>query len=133
MDKTIKKLADEVGVSKTAVSKKIDKLGLRSRLIKVKNQWFIPESLQDELLKSFTDRKPQTQSYSSVDTLVTTLQSQVKDLQTQVQTLTNQLEIKDEQIKARDEQINKFLLLSENKPLQIEQKKEPPKWQFWKR
>lgn len=41
--KTIKELADELGVSKTAVMKKIDNLGLREKLAKNGNRLAIRE------------------------------------------------------------------------------------------
>lgn len=51
MAKTIKEIADELGVSKTAVSKQIANLGLRSSLRKNGNQ-FVIEKQQAELIKT---------------------------------------------------------------------------------
>lgn len=130
---SIKQLADEIGVTKTAVSKKIDKLGLRSRLTQVKNQWFIPESVQKQLIESFSGYKPNKNNPSTVDTLIFTLQDQVKDLQTQVQTLTNQLNIKDEQIRDLQRDKDQLKLLNNNKPLAIEQKDPEQKKGFFDR
>ena len=48
MAKTIKEIADELGVSKTAVSKQIANLGLRSSLRKNGNQFAI-ENQQEKL------------------------------------------------------------------------------------
>ena len=50
MAKTIKEIADELGVSKTAVSKQIANLGLRSSLRKNGNQFAIDEH-QEALIK----------------------------------------------------------------------------------
>ena len=50
MAKTIKEIADELGVSKTAVSKQIANLGLRSSLRKNGNQFAI-ENQQEKLIK----------------------------------------------------------------------------------
>ena len=57
MAKTIKEIADELGVSKTAVSKQIANLGLRSSLRKNGNQFAI-ENQQEKLIKmAFTEKK----------------------------------------------------------------------------
>ena len=48
--KTIRQIADEIGVSKTAVSKQIENLGLRSSLRKNGNQFAIDEH-QEALIK----------------------------------------------------------------------------------
>ena len=53
--KTIRQIADEIGVSKTAVNKQIANLGLRSGLRKNGNQFAIDEH-QEALIK----RKPKT-------------------------------------------------------------------------
>ena len=64
--KTIRQIADEIGVSKTAVSKQIANLGLRSGLRKNGNQFAIDEPqealinrlfLKNRKLKSKTNRK----------------------------------------------------------------------------
>lgn len=66
MAKTIRQIADEIGVSKTAVSKQIANLGLRSGLRKNGNQFAIDEQqealikqafLKKRKLKSKTNRK----------------------------------------------------------------------------
>jgi transcriptional antiterminator len=57
MAKTIKEIADELGVSKTAVSKQIANLGLRSSLRKNGNQFAI-ENQQEKLIKmAFLENK----------------------------------------------------------------------------
>ncbi len=97
---TIRQLADEIGVSKTAVSKKIDKLGLRKQLALENKQWFIPDDVATTLKEAFdANHKSQTVSTNqsqTVDTLVCTLQEQIKQ--------------KDEQIKAQNEQIQALIV-----------------------
>lgn len=97
---TIKQLADEIGVSKTAVSKKIDKLGLRKQLSMRDNQWFIPDNVATMLKEAFkANYKSQTVSENqsqTVDTLISTLQEQIKQ--------------KDEQINAQNKQIEALLV-----------------------
>ena len=78
MAKTIKEIADELGVSKTAVSKQIANLGLRSSLRKNGNQFAI-ENQQEKWMKVWlamsnrkpnrkpqtpTNRKPQTMKFA---------------------------------------------------------------------
>lgn len=132
---TIKQLADEIGVSKTAVSKKIDKLGLRKQLSMKDNQWFIPDNVATTLKETFkTNCKSQTVSENqsqTVDTLISTLQEQIKQ--------------KDEQINAQNKQIESLLVaidqaqklqgIAEQKLKAIEDKQtsseNPPKRSWW--
>lgn len=109
MAKTIKEIADELGVSKTAVSKQIANLGLRSSLRKNGNQFAI-ENQQEELIKMAFQKKRQQEIVT--ENLVSDEQSQTKSqtanhevcdlvgvLQTTVDTLQAQLAVKDEQIR----------------------------------
>lgn len=121
MAKTIKEIADELGVSKTAVSKQIANLGLRSSLRKNGNQFAI-ENQQEKLIKmafqkkrqqeivtenSVSDEQSQTKSQTKSQT-TNANQSQTANhevcdlvgvLQTTVDTLQAQLAVKDEQIR----------------------------------
>lgn len=97
---TIKQLADEIGITKTAVSKKIDKLGLRKQLVLDHKQWFIPDNVADTLRNAFKSVSKSQTVYTNqsqtVDTLVCTLQEQIR--------------AKDEQIKAQNEQIQALII-----------------------
>ena len=55
--KTIKQIADELGVSKTAVRKKIENLGLRSSLRKNGNQFLIDEVQESLIKQGFLENK----------------------------------------------------------------------------
>ena len=109
MAKTIKEIADELGVSKTAVSKQIANLGLRSSLRKNGNQFAI-ENQQEKLIKMAFRKNKQREIAG--ENLVSDEQSQttnanqsqtenheVCDLQTTVDTLQEQLSVKDQQIR----------------------------------
>ena len=113
MAKTIKEIADELGVSKTAVSKQIANLGLRSSLRKNGNQFAI-ENQQEKLIKMAFQKKRQKEivtenSVSDEQSQTTNAnQSQTENhevcdlvcvLQTTVDTLQAQLAVKDEQIR----------------------------------
>ena len=113
MAKTIKEIADELGVSKTAVSKQIANLGLRSSLRKNGNQFAI-ENQQEKLIKMAFQKKRQQEivtenSVSDEQSQTTNAnQSQIANhevcdlvgvLQTTVDTLQAQLAVKDEQIR----------------------------------
>ena len=109
--KTIKEIADEIGVSKTAVRKKIENLGLRSSLQKNGNQFAIDES-QEKLIKSaFIENKTETKTETSSRTETETVSTLVSMLQ-------RELDIKNKQI----EELNKRLAesherLAENQKL----------------
>lgn len=113
MAKTIKEIADELGVSKTAVSKQIANLGLRSSLRKNGNQFAI-ENQQEKLIKmafqkkrqqekvtenSVSDEQSQTKSQTKSQTANHEVCDLVGVLQTTVDTLQAQLAVKDEQIR----------------------------------
>ena len=91
--KTIRQIADEIGVSKTAVNKQIANLGLRSGLRKNGNQFAIDEQ-QEALIKQAFSEKSQTKTQTEnheVGDLVCVLQATIDTLQ-------GQLEVKDRQI-----------------------------------
>ena len=117
MAKTIKEIADELGVSKTAVSKQIANLGLRSSLRKNGNQFAI-ENQQEKLIKMafqkkrqqeivtenpVSDEQSQTKSQTANANQSQTANHEVCDLvgvlQTTVDTLQAQLAVKDVQIR----------------------------------
>ena len=101
MAKTIKEIADELGVSKTAVSKQIANLGLRSGLRKNGNQFAIDEN-QEALIKQAFFEKSQTEIENQSQTETQTENREVSDLvgvlQATIDTLQGQLEVKDRQI-----------------------------------
>ena len=107
--KTIRQIADEIGVSKTAVNKQIANLGLRSGLRKNGNQFAIDEH-QEALIKQAFSEKSQTEIENQSQTEIEN-QSQTKTqtenhevgdlvcvLQATIDTLQGQLEVKDRQI-----------------------------------
>ena len=99
--KTIRQIADEIGVSKTAVSKQIANLGLRSSLRKNGNQFAIDEH-QEALIKQAFLEKSQTEIENQTQTKSQTENHEVSDLvcvlQATIDTLQGQLEVKDRQI-----------------------------------
>lgn len=113
MAKTIKEIADELGVSKTAVSKQIANLGLRSSLRKNGNQFAI-ENQQEKLIKMafrknkqrdiagenlVSDEQSQTTNANQSQTENHEVCDLVCVLQTTVDTLQEQLSVKDQQIR----------------------------------
>ena len=101
MAKTIRQIADEIGVSKTAVNKQIANLGLRSGLRKNGNQFAIDER-QETLIKQAFLEKSQTEIENQTQTKSQTENHEVSDLvcvlQATIDTLQGQLEVKDRQI-----------------------------------
>ena len=67
MDYSIKELAEAIGVSKTAIRKRIQSLGLEDDLQRTANRLTVPETVADQVKDSFAEtqtanRKPQTKS-----------------------------------------------------------------------
>ena len=95
--KTIRQIADEIGVSKTAVNKQIANLGLRSGLRKNGNQFAIDEH-QEALIKEAFSEKSQTEIENQTQTENHEVTDLVCVLQATIDTLQGQLEVKDRQI-----------------------------------
>ena len=55
--KTIKELADELGVSKTYIEKIIRVVNIHSELLKKKNRFFL-NIKQQEIIKNYLDKPP---------------------------------------------------------------------------
>lgn len=158
MTKTIKQIADELGVSKTAVRKKIENLGLRSSLRLNGNQFAIDEE-QESLIKSaFFEDKTETKTETSSRTKTETVSVLVSMLQKELDSKNEQLQEKDRQIREKDKQIaemqvqlsvnqklidqeQQLRMVTEKKFQLIEQQQEQEEpdtseekkwWQFWK-
>ena len=108
MAKTIKQIADELGISKQAVFKRIDNLGLRPKLSKIDNQLMV-EKEQEKMIKSaFSEKQPSTKPSTKPSTslqLGTVNDAVVDVLLNQSEMLKNELKIKNKQI----EELNKRL------------------------
>lgn len=109
--KTIRQIADEIGVSKTAVNKQIANLGLRSGLRKNGNQFAIDEH-QEALIKQAFFEKTQTEIENQSQTKTQTENREVGDLvcvlQATIDTLQGQLEVKDRQIEQQAQTITRL-------------------------
>lgn len=109
--KTIRQIADEIGVSKTAVNKQIANLGLRSGLRKNGNQFAIDEH-QEALIKQAFSEKSQTEIENQSQTKTQTENHEVGDLvcvlQATIDTLQGQLEVKDLQIEQQAQTITRL-------------------------
>ena len=109
--KTIRQVADEIGVSKTAVNKQIANLGLRSGLRKNGNQFAIDEH-QEALIKQAFSEKSQTEIENQSQTKTQTENHEVGDLvcvlQATIDTLQGQLEVKDRQIEQQAQTITRL-------------------------
>jgi len=106
-EKTIKQLADELGVSKTAINKKINENFKRKHFKKNGNKFLIDESGQNAIKSMFADsysfnRKPKV---SENDNFENQDVSEVSDL---VVILKERLVISDEQNNKKDIQIEKL-------------------------
>ena len=79
--KTIKQIAGEVGVTKQAVFKKIDNLGLREKLMKNSNQFMVDEETEALIKQGFSEIARKTvddKDTTTVDTLIAMLQKELE-------------------------------------------------------
>ena len=117
--KTIRQIADEIGVSKTAVSKQIANLGLRSGLQKNGNQFAIDERQEALIKQAFLEKsqtenanQSQTENANQSQTETQTENHEVGDLvcvlQATIDTLQGQLEVKDRQIEQQAQTITRL-------------------------
>lgn len=128
MAKTIKQIADELGVSKQAVFKKIDNLGCRQQLTKIDNQFTVDEKLENTIKKAFSEKvntfKNVNQSSTNNQNLTDYLTDTLKVLQQQNELLSRQLEEKDKQISNLQkliDQSQQLQAIAENKIKLLEQ------------
>ena len=133
MGKTIRQIADELGVSKTSVRKKIDNLGLRSSLQSNGNQFSINEE-QEELIKTaFKGNKSQTKSETktqteseTVSSLISILQEELARKDAQIENLQKLLD-QEQQLHMHTKQQLQLLEQKED----IIEEPEPPKKKWW--
>ena len=133
MGKTIRQIADELGVSKTSVRKKIDNLGLRSSLQSNGNQFLIDEK-QEELIKAaFRVNKSQTKSETktqteseTVSSLISILQEELARKDAQIENLQKLLD-QEQQLHMHTKQQLQLLEQKED----IIEEPEPPKKKWW--
>ena len=109
--KTIRQIADEIGVSKTAVNKQIANLVRRACVRKNGNQFAIDEH-QEALIKQAFSEKSQTEIENQSQTKTQTENHEVGDLvcvlQATIDTLQGQLEVKDRQIEQQAQTITRL-------------------------
>lgn len=148
MSKTIKQIADELGVSKTAVRKKIGNLGLSEKVKTIGNRIEIDER-QEKLIKSaFLQKETKTENANLVSDNSETLRL----LSDMVSALTEQLQEKDKQIERLQtelentqkilDQAQQLHAMTEQKIRRLEQREQEqteeqeeipqkPWWRFW--
>jgi len=109
--KTIKQIADELGVSKQAVRNQIANLGLQSSLRKNGNQFAIDEQQEALIIQAF-QKKTQSENANGLQTeLVTALQSSLRFMEQENEFLRRQLEAKDEQLERLDRRLAEAQIL----------------------
>ena len=117
MNKTIKQLADEFGLSKQAVRKRINQLPTNYYYVGTNRAIYVTsEGVKILASKISTSRQPID---TNVDTKVDTL----------IETLTAQLKVKDEQIERLQQSLNQaqqLQAIAEQKIKLLEQKHEDP-------
>lgn len=107
MEYTIKEIADTVGVSKTAVRKKIEKLGLQTKLLKNGNKITIDEETAKQVIMAFdkqTENKTQTRFANQNE----------NELSKVIEILQAELESKNKQLASKDRQIEDLTRALEN-------------------
>lgn len=132
---TIKALASEIGVSKVAVSKKIESLGLKGELIADGKRFLVPPSVAEKVIESYRTRTEEMKGKTSADedrpkraeenpgfaSTVELMNQQIESLNKQIESLKQQLETKDRQIEKFQEDSKGFLsvILSQQQQLML--------------
>ena len=107
---TIKDLADELSVSKTAVNKKLAELNLKDHLQKQGNRFIVPGEVADQIRQAFSESKSKPADNGTGGVSVEqVLREQIADLKAHIEVLNHQLEVKDMQIE-RAQATNQYLL-----------------------
>lgn len=100
MEYSIKDIADKVGVSKTAVNKKIANLGLQTKLVKNGNRFVVDENTAKQIIQAFSESDNQTktqtefanQNDNQFAKVIEILQSELESKNKQIEDLTRALE-----------------------------------------
>ena len=132
MEMTIKQLANQLGVSKTTISKAISVLGLQGELKQSGNKYLLSEIQIESVKLQIENQKSQTASEKSQTanqkSQIANQKSQTENqnalievLQKQLTLLNGQLNIKDDQIRTHQEQIRLLQEQIVSKDKQIEQ------------
>ena len=142
--KTIKQIADDMGVTKQAVFKKIDNLGLRDKLMKNGNQFTVDEETE-ALIKQGSSENNRKQvddnDSSTVNALIDMLQRELDSKNKTIAELTETIKKQGEAL----EQANKALataqalhagtiqtqLIEQKAPAPAEPAEEPKKKRKW--
>ena len=130
--KTILELSQEIGVSKVAINKKIQKLGLKNKLAKNGNMFLI-DANQEKIIKQAFNYSDDNQNGNPGDESYRINENQVSTLITMLQ---GQLEEKDRQIERLQTIINQeqtLRMVTEKKLLALEQKENEPRQGFFSR
>lgn len=91
---TVRQLAEELGLSKVAVNNRIDKLDLRSQLIKSGNRHLIPEETAEAIRESFrVNRKTEPPAQDTQSAVIDILSEQLRQKDKQIESLMAQLEM----------------------------------------
>ena len=107
MKYSIKEIADTVGVSKTAVRKKIEKLGLQTELLKNGNKITVDENVAKQIITAFdrpTENETQTEFANQND----------NEFSKVIEILQAELESKNKQLASKDRQIEDLTRALEN-------------------
>ena len=118
MEMTIKQLANQLGVSKTTISKAIFALGLQGELKRSGNKYLLSEVQIESVKTQIANQKSQTAGQKSQTENQNAL---IEVLQKQLTLLNGQLNIKDDQIRTHQEQIRLLQEQIVSKDKQIEQ------------
>ena len=109
--KTIRELADELGVSKTAIHKKVSETIKRKHFSKNGNRFLIDEEGQNIIKSMFIDLKNENQK-TEVSVLVSDIKNKgnqkVSDVSELVSVLKDRILVSDEQNKSKDKQIERL-------------------------
>lgn len=112
MSKTVRQIAESIGVSKQAVMKCIDNLGLRETLTKNGNLFMVGDSQEKAIRTAFLSRQSanqnDNQAPTELATVIDTLRSTINSLQGQLETKDDQIKTMQAQLSAKDEQISQL-------------------------
>ena len=104
---SIKEIADTVGVSKTAVRKKIEKLGLQTELLKNGNKITVDENVAKQIITAF-DRPTENETQTEF------ANQNGNEFSKVIEILQAELESKNKQLASKDRQIEDLTRALEN-------------------
>lgn len=121
---TVKELATEIGVSKVAINKKIEALGLKDKLLKDGNRFLLPDDVADLVRQTYKYRK--TDTVNEGGSTAQTEGNSTAQTENDPGIYADIIQVLKEQLAEKDKQIERLqMLMAQQNQLLLPDKRDP--------